>query len=382
MLGIHLQSRLTTVPLRISLIAFALLFAVPGHAQLPGKGLGYFGWKVIGIPYVYGNSDDGLIFGVSAEATSPGGQYMQGYVQATSGGALAVRVKGELQFSSFRIVGRVKAQQGNEYLYPTSAVDPKWMARADVYRLEAQSAMLFEAASHLEIGPDVEVLLTDAKKLEDQNEQSLPDNSIARFTRGSHALIGVRLRYRTMDPIRPLRGFMVDGAFRIGRLGGATDIRFDYASEVTLAGAIPICCDLRWFNRMYGKRQMEATPPIQTELGGIKTLRGQPSGRDYGRTQLAGRSQVHWTIAHGWRGFFGTLHSIIHGIPAWKVDVETVAFYDVGMTGDPTYGWRKMRHGVGGGFRIVLPPTLVLRADVAVSPGGSPAFYIGVGEEL
>ncbi len=342
-------------------------------------------WQFLGAPYVTGDSDFGLIFGVATGVAKPPNLALIINGSVALKGLAGATVFGEAGSDKVKYSGRISLWRFPTKLYHETGAPPDWYASAMLERGEFQVAALRRLGPHLEAGPETWNEFARGTVVEDPDNRPLDVNDLPRYRFGMLNMLGLRVRYRTTSAVRPLDGIILDAAIRGGRTDGDqyTHPRATLAADIRAAIARPVLPRTRVYLRGWGRFQSEAATSIRNPIGGIYTLRGQPYGRDYGRRMLAGRFQVHWTAVPGIRWIGRTVNSLLPFIPAWPLDLEAAPFADIGAVADPDYGgWRRTRQGYGLSLRLVLPPELVFFFDVAITPGGNPMFYFGGGESL
>lgn len=340
--------------------------------------------RVLALPYALANSDDGLILGGGAGVSRPGVLYLVASAEFSFVGRMTAAIECELQRGTTRYVGRISGVRGTRESYPELAADPEPIATATEERVQVQVSALRQVARHWEIGPAL--LYESALGLdpEDADGNPLAVNTLPRYRPGTNALAGLRARRRTTSAVRPYHGSILDFVVQGGSAWSAAWAapRADAAVQAFAALAKPFAPNLRLYLRADGRWQLNAPAPVRNFNGGERRVRGQPLRRELGRRIVFTRAQLHWTVLEriAWPMEFAG--RILPLLPVFPLDVELVPFYDFGMIGDAEFGWRPARHGLGAGIRIVIPPELVLRIDVGVTPGGSPRFYLGVGETI
>ncbi len=342
-------------------------------------------WKWIGIPFVYANSDFGIIYGVGVGAAQGSDRYLSTSMTYSARGNIGAGIVGEFRFGNWRLMRSINFYQKKRYIFHEIGAATDTLARATMNEGEALLSALYSFSKNFEWGPDLQVSFSEGRSPKGKNQETLPADSLERFRQGSLALLGVRARWKTTSSIRPMNGLLCETAVRTGRAGGERYAapRVDLAAEVKLAGAKSLLPHTRIYCRGWGQYQLQAPTPVRNDLGGELTLRGEPEQRDFGRQLLLGRSQLHWLVLSGITFPARWLNRMFSFFPVWAIDVESVFFYDCGAAGDPDYpSWRRTRHGFGTGLRIILPPELVFHVDFAWTPYGGKAFYFGAGETL
>lgn len=331
-----------------------------------------------------GDSDVGLTMGFGFGASRPPALYSVASAEFSLNGRINTYVEGEVRVGEVRYVGKVSTSLAPREVYPAVAVDPDEIAVATQQRIDIKLSALRPVGEHSEFGPAAWVESTIGIDPETPDGDPLEILSIPRFRPGSLALGGVRWRWRSTSSVRPMDGTIVDAILQAGAaFSEAWDTpRPDATVQLLAARAIPVHERMRVYLRGDTRHQLNAPPPVRNYMGGDKKVRGQPSRRETGRRTITGRAQLHALFIRDWRWPMETAHRLMPFLPVYDLDVELVPFYDVGWVGDPDFGWRRTRHGVGAGLHIVLPPELVIRMDVGISPGGSPRFYFTVGESI
>jgi len=351
--------------------------------ESPEKGAGE--WQILGAPYIAADSDFGVTLGLAAGVAHVPGFTMITLGSVSTRGLAGGRFEGEATTNNRRLPFRLAFQRARYNLYPPGGVYPDPAFRAYLDRFELRFATLLRHDGGLEFGPEVYVLTSRGLRPEDMDGHSVPLEAFSRFQAGYSAMAGPRIRYRTTSPIRPMDGVILDAVLRGGRSGGDafSTPRNDWSADLWASWTRPLSGRLRLYTRLWGRLQGEAPPPVRNHLGGGLTVRGQPLMRDYGRRQVLGRAQVHWTLARGIRWPGDLANRLWSALPSWPLDAELVFFADAGAAMDPDEPrWRRTRQGYGVSLHIVLPPELVFRLDIAISPGGPVFFYTGGGESL
>jgi len=340
--------------------------------------------QVILLPYVSASSDVGIEAGIIACVASHPGMivYYGGYL--TTKGHSGLSIRGERDMGNLRLIGESSLTRIKHKLYRPSRSIPRPFASAVVNRFQFNLAVMKETTEELEIGPELFIDVAKGENQRDAQDRPASLVSLSRFGLGSLIQIGPRIRYRTTSTLRPLHGVIIDGSVRIGRAGGdaLSHPEADFAINLRLAGTLPISDRKRLYLRGWWGHQHAAPPPVRYSIGGIRTVRGLPLNRNFGRRLINIRSQFHYKLIDEWGVPMSYAHNLWNAIPSMKMNIETVAFYDIGSIGDPDYGWRQLSHGFGGGLRIIFPPEMTFFFDVAKSPGGGLRFYFGAGETL
>ena len=340
--------------------------------------------QVIAAPYVSASSDEGLLIGVLSSFAKYPEMLVYLYGYWSTRGYIGSTLRGEKDIGRFRLIGRIHLSRILRHIYPESSDAPDEIGSAKVSKLEIKLALMRKLAPGFEIGPELTLESVRGDDLKDGFNNAVSVDSLLRFGKGSLLHLGGRSRYHTTSTLRPLDGIIIDGALSAGRSDGdaVEKPQFDYSVNIYGALAHPVTSNIRIYLRGQYGYQSKATPPVMMPLGGETTLRGQPDQRDFGRWIWNGRSQMHFTALKDWDRLLRNANHIWHLIPVLKMDIETIAFLDIGKVGDPEFGWKPTRLGYGAGLRIVFPPENVFRLDFARSPGGDLRFYIGVGETL
>ncbi len=354
------------------------------------------GLKFLGAPYVYANTDMGLVMGVGGGLSKPPNFYSLFFVDGSFNGMLQGGVSMmEIKSGDWRFIDVSWISQKLLYIYTLSDNDPQILAGALQTQYELNFSALHDLGGGWEAGPTVLVRFMrsrEARDLVDPNNpgqsvlysegRNIPKSTYPRFRDADVELAGYRFRYTSTSPVRPTDGWIFETALRAGRTDGdayATP-RFDMDFEARLARAIPLTHRSRLYLRGWTILQLEAPPPVQQFLGWDRNHRGQPFMREWGRRFLSGRIQYHWMFAENSRFPWGHLHSLWSALPDMRLHYEIVPFYDIGAVGDPAFGWHETRHALGIGIHAVLPPDLVFRLDFAIAPGGPLRFFLAAGE--
>ncbi len=362
-----------------------LLFALTGSAwSAAGSNEENGQYRFIAMPYLAGGSDEGLEIGITSGLARYPDMMIYAIGSWSTKGYTSLGVRGEKNAGSYRLIGKAYITSIKRYLYHDETGVPEPYASAAVRRLEVKLAALRKVRANLELGPEMICEIADGKDVEDAYGQPASIDSLPRFGYGSIAQIGIRARYRTTSSMRPLNGLIMDGSVRLGRADSDVldNPSLDFGCDLWAAAARPFNPRTRLYLRGWWGYQHRTSPPNRLAIGGKWTLRGQPDQRDFGRRTINGRAQLHYLVIPEWSLPLETLHNLWSVIPDYRIDLETVAFLDIGRVGDPDYGWRKTRCGCGGGLRFVFPPEMVFFFDIAGSSGGGMRFYIGVGETL
>ncbi len=352
--------------------------SAPGSNEENGQ------YRFIAMPYLSGGSDEGLEIGITSGLARYPDMMIYAIGSWSTKGYTSLGIRGEKNAGRYRLIGKTYITRIMRYLYHDEAGVPEPYASAAVRRLEVKLAALRDVGTNLELGPEMILEIADGKDVENADGQPASIDSLTRFGCGSIAQIGIRTRYRTTSSMRPLNGLIIDGSVRLGRADSDVleDPALDFGCDLWAAAARPFNPRTRLYLRGWWGYQHRTPPPNRLSLGGKWTLRGQPDQRDFGRRTINGRAQLHYLMIPEWKQPLGTLHNLWSVIPNYRIDLETVAFLDIGRVGDPDYGWRKTRCGYGGGLRFVFPPEMVFFLDIAGSSGGGMRYYIGVGETL
>jgi len=339
-------------------------------------------WKLLGAPYLFANSDFGLIYGVGGGIS----KYPDVYIIYGASGSTKGEFDGGISAAQivtrrWRFENKTRFSKSNRYIYTLHDNDPETVASAVTNLIELQFGVLHRFGQ-FEIGSTL--LL---KKVKSGDVKDSDDNPItadySRFREADLELIGVKSRYQTTNIIRPMDGLIFESMIRAGRMGYENHTGdFDADAEIKLGYAKPTTEDSRLYARIWSQFQLNAIPPLQNFLGWERNHRGQPFGREWGRRVLSGRIQYHLTVARKTKFPLVYIHNLISLIQPDRLDWEVVPFYDIGAVGDPSFGWHKTRHGIGFGLHVILPPELVFRLDIAFAPGGPVRFFLGPGETL
>ena len=341
-------------------------------------------WKMLLAPYLLGNSDDGIIGGVGWGASLPETYYFLLGGELSSRGAYRSNIKGEWMLrSGRRLVGEFDIARKYTALFPAVGASPDPTVIAFERYIEINGALL-KRYGQIEAGP---ALFFRRCRWSDPEDVDGNPASLAPYDRLQPAGIGlggVHLRWRTTNPTRPLHGWLIESRLQAGVADYEPwgDSRFDLHAHLSLARAQELNETLRLYLRARGRFQLEAPPSLREDIGGDHTVRGELGARDVGRRTLAGRSELHWRVHDGFRWPMEMMHWVFPFVPVYPLQLELVPFYDVGAAGDPDSGWARTRQGAGFGVRVVLPPELVVRIDIARSFDGGTGFYFAIGETL
>jgi len=340
--------------------------------------------QFLGAPYVFANSDLGLVYGLGGGFSRSPNLYLLCFFNFSTNSLIEGGVlQGEYSYLNWKLSDVSWISKAPQYIYTIQNNDPQIIAKALMIRYELQLSDL-RKVGNCEIGPTMIIRRSSSRDHKDKDDNPVPGDSFERFGEGSVQLLGIRSRYETTSPVRPIDGILIDGSLRFGRTNG--DVyklpRFDVDAEIKIGWARPITKGTRFYARIWSIFQLEAPPPVQQHLGWERNHRGQPYMREWGRRMLSGRFQYHITAFKRSPVPLAILHRWLPIIKPNRVDYEIVPFYDIGEVGDPAYGWHKPRHALGIGLHLVLPPELVLRLDFAIAPGGPLRYFIGAGETL
>lgn len=361
--------------------------ATQGGEAEPDSVGGEKGWQWLGAPYITADSDFGAVFGGGLQVAYTPHVAMLFNGAASTSGLAGLTARGEVGTrGGLRAILRNSIWAFPVSLYPVHGPLPEPDVTALLQHTEIQWAFLYEiVGTDWEVGPEFWSDFAKGLRPEDGDGNPVDVRNYPRLRDGSLVLGGLRARYRTTSPVRPVDGMIFDAALRVGRADGVVwdEARTTVTADVWTAVAKPLHPRLRLYARVWTRLQSEAPPSVRNPLGGLFTLRGQPTMRDFGRRLVAGRFQLHWTAVENVRFIGRWLHAVIPAIPAWDLQFEVAPFADLGAVADPDIGgWRRTRQGYGLSLRLVLPPELVFFFDVAITPGGAPLYYFGGGEAL
>lgn len=342
-------------------------------------------WKALGAPYVTGNSDEGVRFGLLGGYSRPPGVYLAAQAGGSTRGGIDTQLEGEVDAGRWRIAGKINYRRAVWELYPAGGADPDPEVRVTVENPELKLSALRRWGERLEIGPAVWV--EHVKGLDPVDPASDSPLELARIPRlrpATLGLAGARVRYGTAHPVRPVKGWLVDLITQAGAAdyAGWAGPRFDATLQAMALGAAPLGPHLRFGARAETRLQLETPPPLRNYVGGEKKVRGEPYRRDAGRRVILGRAELAVVLTRRLTFPLLLARKLIPSMPLWPLHVELVPFWDVGAAGDPDFGWRKTRIGYGAGLRVVIPPDMVVRLDVGTSPGSGPRIYMGLGSPL
>lgn len=339
--------------------------------------------QIIAAPWASANSDEGVVFGATAGLAKPDMVIFPSAYIATLG-SVGFGVKGEISTNDWIWLGESTISKSIKYLYPDGSGIPDYDAKATVNRFFTTLSVLKPFDNGWEVGPDILIDMTQSKEVKNADGQPSDKSNYPRFGDGSIYQLGIKARWRTTSAIRPKNGWIVELALRGGRAAGdeIVGVKPDLANDLRVAYVTAFTDRSRIYLRSWWRYQLNAPAPVQNDLGWVRSLRGQPIHRDYGRKIICSRIQYHYLITDSWGWPLEVAHSIFSLFPVAKLEVEWVGFYDMGITGDPSFGWTTPRHGLGMGFRFALPPELVVFIDFAISPGADWRYYTGTGETI
>jgi len=368
---------------RCTSIVLLVTLALPAFAAPPEPPLAA-PWKLLLAPYLMGNSDEGIVGGIGFGASQAEQVYLLLAGEASTKGAYRLAAKGEVQRGATRYVGKAVVGRNFTELYPSSGHNPDPYARGYLRGFEFRLSALYPLSSHLQAGPELNLRKSDGVNPEDPNGDPIPRELLPRFRDAFNSLAGLHVRWRTTNPVRPVDGSLIEAHL----LGGVATSqpwsaqRTDAEAQLFAARATPLTPTLRLYLRADLRAQLETPPPLRNFVGGDDFVRGTARARDVGRRTVAGRSELHWTFYRNVRWPMQLMHWFVPFVPVYGLDWEAVPFYDIGAAGDPDTGWARTRQGAGIGLRVVLPPDLVARIDIARSFDGGMGFYFGIGESL
>ena len=110
--------------------------------------------------------------------------------------------------------------------------------------------------------------------------------------------------------------------------------------------------------------------PVLFRIGGSDNLRGFPWRRFEGRGMALYRNELRLTLIRELPDPMASLREKFPELPEMRPALEFAVFSDVGTTWDEQPDIKRIQMGYGTGIRIVLPPDVVGRLDVALSDDG------------
>jgi len=343
------------------------------------------GWKAFIAPFLFANSDDGLILGGGFGLSHEPGLYLISGFEFTTKGNNIVGLEAEWRRTHATIATRMMMGRSKRYIYPASGIDPEFDIESEVEEYEFRFSYLRNYSEKFEMGPTFWYENLRGLNATDKNKNSVDVDNYLELTSCYTVMAGYRARlYSTRSTIRPLDGYILD----LKSMGGVSkskpwkDVKGDFYSEVFFAFAKPIQKNVRTYVRLASSYQPNTPTPLRNYLGGDDRLRGQPDRRDFGNGVIWGRNQIHFTLTRSFDWPQRVAHSIFDFFPTWPLEVELIPFYDYGSTYDKNKGWGRTRHGIGCGLHFILPPELVVRLDLASSPGGDIHYYFSLGQSL
>ncbi len=340
--------------------------------------------RVIAAPYMTGNSDDGITLGFGLGISRSPLLYSILAAEYSLSEQMNVLGEGEIHTEYVRYVGRLSFNSSTRSIYPSQPVDPEPLLRSEVERLEFKLSALRTFGTGFEIGPAGRLETAKGLHPEDPDGNPLELDDYPRFIPGALAMGGLRARWRTTSAVRPLDGSIVDLTTLFGAAWSDSwdESKPDALVQFKIATARPVADWMRVYLRAETQAQWNSPPPVRAYNGGNRKVRGQAKRREVGRRAITTRAQTHFTLIRDWRWPMETASRIVPFLPVYELELELVPFYDMGVIADPDFGWLPTRHGVGVGLHLVIPPELVIRIDVGVSPGGSPRYYFTIGEAI
>jgi hypothetical protein len=373
--------------LRKSFVLLFFLLTVPLSASADSSEISNedsLSWRAIVTPFIFANSDDGVqyVFGIGLSKfpnfyTIAGGQI-------TSKGNVAFGFDGEASIAERRYVFDMGYSRRGDETFPSMGNKPISIAKATTSSFKINLASLSNISERVEIGPVINISSSESKDFELADGVEFEPETAANYQKANLALLGMRARYSTTSPIRPTDGVIVDGMVLAGRSEGEFNAtsRFDMNASLRLAIAKPLSRNFMLYLRNDSHFQLETPTPLRKHIGGDKELRGEPLRRDLGRRVLLGRAQLHYTLTRSFTMPWKMVHAIFKSVPINSAEIELVPFYDIGVAGDPDYGWKRTRHGYGMGLKFVLPPDLVITLDFATTASGLTGFYFMFGQTI
>ena len=343
-------------------------------------------WQSLGAPYIYANSDEGLVFGGGGGLSRFPDFYLLFFFSVSNKGMIELGIA-QSEFISpsgkWKFLNESWGSQAPAYIYTLQTNDPEILAEAMSNLYELYFSALRKKGK-LEVGPTTIIKIVSSKEIKDKKGNSLSDLAYKRFGKADLQLAGLRLRYNDSSPIRPLKGINFESALLIGRSMSEEfkHPKIDGNIDLKIGITLPIASYSRIYCRVWTILQLYTPEPLHQFLGWGRNHRGQPYMREWGRRFLSGRFQYHLTFSENSNVPFCYVNQILSIVPPTPISWEIVPFYDIGAIGDPEFGWHKTRHGFGIGIHMVMPPELVLRLDFAIAPGGPIRFFIGSGETL
>jgi hypothetical protein len=143
--------------------------------------------------------------------------------------------------------------------------------------------------------------------------------------------------------------------------------------------AIPFWDDdkRQYFNRLVWAQMAsvgyifnQVPDPVLFRIGGSDNLRGFPWRRFEGRGMGLYRNELRLTCVRELPDLLSNLHEEFSQIPELRPALEFAVFSDIGTTWYEQLNDENIQMGYGTGFRLVLPPDVVGRVDVALSDDG------------
>ncbi len=382
-----MPERIKHSALKRSIILLFILLTVPISALADSSEVSdtdSLSWRAIVTPFIFANSDDGVqyVFGLGLS------KYPKFYAiagaQITSKGNVGVGFDGEASIGDRRYIFDLGFSRRGDDTFPSMGNKPESIAKATTSSLKINLSTLANITDRFEFGPVVNVSTSESKDFELLNDSEFDPKVLMNYQKANLSLFGARARYSTTSPIRPTDGVIIDGMVLAGRSEGEFNAtpRFDLNASLRLAIAKPLSRNFMLYLRNDSHFQLETPTPLRKHIGGDKELRGEPLRRDLGRRVLLGRAQLHYTITRSFTMPWRMVHAIFKSVPINSAEIELVPFYDVGVAGDPDYGWKRTRHGYGMGLKFVLPPDLVITLDFATTASGLTGFYFMFGQTI
>ncbi|MBZ0265236.1 hypothetical protein K8I28_11250 [bacterium] len=341
-------------------------------------------WTVLGAPYVSYSSDYGFVFGLGLGAAQGNDKFVALTMNLATKGNYGIGVRGEVKLGKWRVGREINYYRLRRYLYSPTGSPPDTLAKVKMDQFKLHLSALTAVAKNLEIGPELYYSYAKGREPQTKNDLSLSLDSLPEFQLGTDFMVGARGRYRTVSPVRPMNGMLLETGIRVGRTTSdyKTNPEINFAVDARAMLARKISSRIRIYLRGEGEYQYRTPHSVRAFIGGEQTLRGQPDRRDFGRRKVLSRAQLHVNLIHDWLFPSQFVNRVIPFAPVQPLEIEAIAFHDAGIAGDPDCGWRRTRHGYGAGLRFIVPPELIFHIDYAITPEGLSAVYFGAGATL
>lgn len=372
------------VVLHCAFLSFLILLALTSTGICENNAESETKTSLIAAPYIAGGSDEGIEFGLSAGISRYPVLMMYFTGSVSTKGYSSTSIRGEFSTGNFRYSGEISGSRVLRYLFPPQPDFPDEYASALIDRLEFNLAMLKPVSDELEFGPKIAIDIAEGNEIEYIDGTPGLSSTLPRFGYGISSQLGLMGRFHTTSTFRPTDGILAELSLLGGNASGVNLEKsvLDFSSEISFVYAKLLSDNWRYYWRGWWGHQHSTAPPNQFSIGGKNTLRGQRDQRYFGRRAVSSRLQLTYSVMERWELPKRVVKAVWKSFPLTDLDIEAVAFYDAGTTGDPEYGWYKTRHGLGAGIRLVSPPEMTFFIDVARSPGGDLRIYMGAGETL